>query len=80
MAWRLQLWCGPAGAVLGYTAWRFPRVALVTAAAGTAVVLPYVFFGTLAMDRWKRFAKRIVDTAKSIDSLGDAGMPDARLQ
>ncbi|CAL5220068.1 g2019 [Coccomyxa viridis] len=68
------------GVVLGYTAWRFPRVALVTAAAGTAVMLPYIFFGTMAMDRWKRFAKRIVDTAKSVDSLGDAGMPDARLQ
>lgn len=43
-------------------------------------MLPYIFFGTMAMDRWKRFAKRIVDTAKSVDSLGDAGMPDARLQ
>ena len=65
--------------MLGYTAWRFPRVAMVAAAAGTAVALPYLFFGTMALDRWKRFAKRIVETAKSIDELTDGGMPDARL-
>ena len=53
---------------------------MVAAAAGTAVVLPYIFFGTMAMDRWKRFTKRIVETARSVDSLGDTGMPDARLQ
>lgn len=70
-----------AGAVLGYTAWRFPKVAMVAAAAGTAVVLPYLFFGTMALDRWKRFALRIVETAKSVDELSEGNvLPDARLE
>ena len=70
-----------AGAVLGYTAWRFPRVAMVAAAAGTALVLPYLFFGTMALDRWKRFALRIVETAKSVDELSEGNvLPDARLE
>ena len=33
-----------------------------------------------ALDRWKRFAQRIVETPRSVDELGDSGMPDARLQ
>ena len=54
-------------------------MAMVVAAAGTAVMLPYLFFATMALARWKRFAQRIVETAKSIDELTDGGMPDARL-
>lgn len=65
--------------MLGYTAYKFPRVAMVAAAAGTAVMLPYLFFATMAMDRWKRFAQRIVETAAGVDELADGSMPDARL-
>ena len=53
---------------------------MVAAAAGTAVVLPYVVFGTMALDRWKHCAQRIVEGARITDELGDIGMPDARLQ
>jgi len=58
----------------------YPRAAMVAAAASTAVVLPYIVFGTMALDRWKHCAQRIVQAARVIDELGDSGMPDARLQ
>jgi len=70
----------PAVGALGYAVRRFPRAAMVATAAGTAVMLPYIVFGTMALDRWKHFAQRIVETARSVDELGDSSMPDARLQ
>ena len=66
--------------VLGYAVKRFPKAAVVAAAAGTAVTLPYIVFGTMALNRWQHFARRIVETARSVDELGDSSMPDARLQ
>jgi len=34
----------------------------------------------MALDRWKRFAQRIVKASRSVDELGDSGIPDAWLQ
>ena len=66
--------------LLKYAVAMHPRATMVAAAAGTAVTLPYIIFGTMALDRWKHGAQRIVEAARVVDKLRDIGMPDARLQ
>ena len=34
----------------------------------------------MALDRWKRFAQRIMETAGRVEELGTSCMPDARPQ
>ena len=58
-----------AGILIGYITWKRPRVALVMAGAGAAVIAPYIGFAAAALNRWQKFTENLVEACQTVDVL-----------